>query len=296
LQPAQIFGFLSARAVPGVAEGDAGRYRRTLALPHGTAIAEVTVEAPAAGYLRCLLALEDLRDLISAVRRLRRLFDLDADPVAVTETLGADPVLGPSVVASPGLRAPGHVDGDELAFRAVLGQQVSVAGARTVAARLVAGHGRKLAEASGALTSLFPGAPVIAGLSPEQLPMPASRARAVIGLAAALASGEVVLDAGADRDAVAERLSAIAGIGPWTVAYVRMRALGDPDAFLPGDLGVRRALEARGLPGDPLSAAKMAEGWRPWRTYALQYLWSSPAGSGKGTTNRRQTARKEQAA
>ena len=140
------------------------------------------------------------------------------------------------------------MDGDELALRAVLGQQVSVAGARALAGRLVAAHGRKLVDASGSLTRLFPSAAVIAGLAPGQLPMPAGRAKAVVGLASALASGDVVLDAGADRDAMAARLLAIDGIGPWTVAYIRLRALGDPDAFLPSDLGVRRALEGAWAP------------------------------------------------
>src|SRR5208283_4677018 len=140
-------------------------------------------------------------------------------------------------------------------------QQVSVAGARTVAGRLAAEHGRRLGEASGSLNCLFPSAAVIATLEPEQLPMPVSRGCAILRLASALASGELTLDAGADREVVTERLLAIPGIGPWTVAYVRMRALGDPDAFLPSDLGVRRALEARGLPGDPRSAASMADAW-----------------------------------
>ena len=295
-QLAQLFGFLAARAIPGVEEGDLEHYRRTLSLPNGSAVAELSGDAGAHGYLQCQLALDDVRDLTAAVRRLRRLFDLDADPVAVVAALGADPVLGPSVAAMPGLRTPGHVDGNELAFRAVLGQQVSVAGARTVAGRLAAEHGRKLADAFGSLTCLFPSAAVIATLAPEQLPMPAGRARAVIALASVLASGEVILDAGADRDAVADRLLAIDGIGPWTVAYIRLRALGDPDAFLPTDLGVRRALEARGLPGDPRSAASMAEAWRPWRSYALQYLWSGPMSSGRDTTDRRLAAKKEQAA
>jgi AraC family transcriptional regulator of adaptative response / DNA-3-methyladenine glycosylase II len=124
--------------------------------------------------------------------------------------------------------------------------------------------------------------------------MPAIRARAVVRLASTLASGDVVLDAGADWDAVAERLLAIDGIGPWTVAYIRLRALGDPDAFLPSDLGVRRALVALGLPGDPHSAASLAEAWRPWRSYALQYLWAGPLSAGPDWDNRRQTARKEQ--
>jgi AraC family transcriptional regulator of adaptative response / DNA-3-methyladenine glycosylase II len=296
IQTAQLFGFLAARAVSGVEEGDAEHYRRTLSLPNGSGVAQVSVDASAHGYLQCLLSLADVRDLTAAVRRLRRLFDLDADPVSVADALGADAVLGPTVTAMPGLRTPGHVDGDELALRAVLGQQVSLAGARALASRLVAAHGRKLVDGSGSLTRLFPSAAVIAGLAPGQLPMPAGRARAVVGLASALASGDVVLDAGADRDAVAARLLAIDGIGPWTVAYIRLRALGDPDAFLPSDLGVRRALEARGLPGDPRNAAALAEVWRPWRSYALQYLWSRPAGSGHDTTYRRRTARKEQTA
>jgi AraC family transcriptional regulator of adaptative response / DNA-3-methyladenine glycosylase II len=295
-QPGPLFAFLAARAIPGVEEGDLGRYRRTLSLPHGSGLAEVAADGGTDGYLRCQLALEDLRDLTAAVGRLRRLFDLDADPVAVVEVLGADPVLGQSVSAMPGLRTPGHVDGNELAFRAVLGQQVSVAGARTLAGRLADRHGRKLGEVSGTLTGFFPSAATIAALAPEELPMPAGRAKAVISLATALASRGVVLDAGADRDAVAEQLAAIPGIGPWTVAYIRMRALGDPDAFLPSDLGVRRALEARGLPGDPRSAAAASEAWRPWRSYALQYLWSSPVGPGLDTPKSRPAARKEQAA
>ena len=182
LPTAPLFGFLAARAVEGVEEGGPQRYRRTLSLPHGVGIAEVSADADSPGYLRCVVNLDDLRDLTAAVRRLRRLFDLDADPVAVAGALGADPVLGPTVQLLSGLRTPGHVDGDELAFRAVLGQQVSVAGARTVAARLTAEHGRKLSVASGSLTSVFPGAAAIAALDPVQLPMPAGRARAVVRL------------------------------------------------------------------------------------------------------------------
>jgi AraC family transcriptional regulator of adaptative response / DNA-3-methyladenine glycosylase II len=196
----------------------------------------------------------------------------------------------------PGLRTPGHVDGEELALRAILGQQVSVAGARTVAGRIAAEHGQKLPDAVGPLRYLFPSAAVIAELGPGQLPVPAGRAKALIRLASALASGEVVLDAGADWEGVAERLLGIDGIGPWTVAYIRMRALGDPDVFLSSDLGVRRALEALGLPGDQRSAASLAQAWRPWRSYALQYLWAGPVTSGRDTTDRRRTARKERAA
>jgi AraC family transcriptional regulator of adaptative response / DNA-3-methyladenine glycosylase II len=279
-QATRLLGFLAARAVPGVEEGDDAHYRRTLTLPHGAGVAEVSVEPGVQGYLRCSLVLDDLRDLTAAVYRVRRLCDLDADPVAIEEALGPDPILGSAVAALPGLRTPGHVDGDELALRAVIGQQVSVSGARTIAGRLAAEYGRKLNHASGSLKYLFPSAAAIAAIDPGNLPMPTSRAKAMVRLASALASRDVIIDSGADRDAVAAGLLAIPGIGPWTVAYVRMRALGDPDAFMPSDLGVRRALEARGLDGGERSATALAEAWRPWRSYALQYLWSGPLGPG----------------
>ncbi|HXQ63060.1 MAG TPA: AlkA N-terminal domain-containing protein [Acidimicrobiales bacterium] len=271
----RLFDFLATRAVPGVEEGDSRSYRRALTLPHGAGVA--TVSDAGDGALRCVLQLEDLRDLTMAVKRLRHLCDLDADPAAVTEVLGSDPLLGPAVTAVPGLRIPGHVDGDELVMRAVLGQQVTVSGARTVAARLAASHGRPLPTAVGSVTRAFPTADSIAGLSPGDLPMPDGRARALLRIAELLALGAIVLDPGADRDEVSAQLLDVAGIGPWTVAYVRMRALGDPDAFPAGDLGVRRALERLGLPGGERSALALAERWRPYRAYALHYLWSGLA-------------------
>ncbi len=267
-----LFSFLAARAVPGVEEGDAEHYSRALTLPHGTGVA--TMSDGDDGWLRCVLQLEDLRDLTMAAKRLRHLFDLDADPAAVGEVLGADPLLGPAVAAVPGLRIPGHVDGDELIVRAVLGQQVTVSGARTVAGRLAADYGRLLPAPVGTVTRTFPTAEVIAGLSPSDLPIPEGRARALLRVTGLLAIGAIVLDPGADRDAVSATLLDVPGIGPWTVAYVRMRALGDPDAFLAGDLGVRRAFERLGLPGGERSALARAESWRPYRAYALQYLWS----------------------
>ncbi len=268
----RLFAFLARRAVPGVEEGDAGYFRRALTLPHGTAVA--TLSDGGDGSIRCVLGLEDLRDLTMAARRLRYLFDLDADPAAVSEVLGTDPLLGPAVTSVPGLRIPGHVDGDELLVRAVLGQQVTVPGARTVAGRLAAAHGRPLATTVGRVTRTFPTASTIAGLSPADLPMPVGRARALVRITELLAAGDIVLDPGADRDEVAARLLDVPGIGPWTVAYVRMRALGDPDAFPAGDLGVRRALERLGMPAGERSALALAQRWRPYRAYALQYLWS----------------------
>ena len=261
-----LLDFLAERCVPGVEEVVGGTYRRTLRLPHGPGVVALT---PGADSVRCVLRLSSLADLPVAVERSRRLFDLDADPAAVADVLGDDPVVGPLVRKRPGLRVPGHVDGAELAVRAVLGQQVSVAGARTLAARLTATYGDPLPAADGTLTHLFPSPAALAAADPETLPMPRARARALVGLAHALDSGDVVVDRGADRSAVREALLALPGIGPWTASYVGMRALGDPDAFLPTDLGVKHALAALG------ADAGAAEAWRPWRSYALMQLWTS---------------------
>jgi AraC family transcriptional regulator of adaptative response / DNA-3-methyladenine glycosylase II len=194
--------------------------------------------------------------------------------VAVTNALGSDPVIGAVVRAAPGRRVPGHVDGAELAVRAVLGQQVSLAGAATLAARLVAAHGEPLARPLGGVTHLFPGAAALAAADPETLAMPGARRRALLGLAAASASGGLELDAGADRARARAELLALPGLGRWTVEYVAMRALRDPDAFLPTDLGVRHALERLGPDGRPGPAERVAERWRPYRAYAVQHLWA----------------------
>jgi AraC family transcriptional regulator, regulatory protein of adaptative response / DNA-3-methyladenine glycosylase II len=289
----RMLGFLAARAIDGVESAEAGRYRRTLLLPNGAGIMSVGLGSADAGYVECELQLEDLRDLTAAVQRCRRLLDLDADPEAVTGYLSADPVLGPLARACPGRRAPGHVDGNELALRAVLGQQVSVAAARRLGARLVAAYGKPLERPEGPLTHCFPTAETLASADPGALPMPRARAAALTGLAAALASGEVSLDPGAERDRAEAQLLAMPGIGPWTAAYIRMRALSDPDAFLPGDAGVLAALRRLGAvpagtggagpaAGTRTAAAKaatraaaeLAEGWRPWRSYAVHHLWA----------------------
>ena len=282
----RMLGYLGARAIPGVEEVLAGRYRRTIMLPNGPGILSL---APQPGYVDCELQLEDLRDLTAAVQRCRRLLDLDADPEAVTGYLSADPVLGPLALANPGRRSPGHVDGSELALRAVLGQQVSVAAARRLGARLVAAYGKPLSRPDGPLTHCFPEAETLAAADPAVLPMPRSRALALTGLASALASGELVLDPGAERDRAEAVLLALPGIGPWTASYIRMRALSDPDAFLPSDVGVLDALARLGalpLNTGPAgtgpsararaarAAAALAESWRPWRSYAVHHLWA----------------------
>ena len=280
LEAAQVFDFLGLRAVPGVEEitigpGGARTYRRTLALPGGPGVAEVDEPRRRQGWLDCRLRLTALRDLTTAVQRLRALFDLDADPDAVDRVLGADPYLAPLVAARPGLRSPGHVDPEELAVRAVLGQQITVAAARTLTGRLAERYGEPLPVPSGGLNRLFPSSAALAEVADEDLAMPRARQRAVRGVCAALASGAVDLSPGVDREQAAADLLALPGIGPWTVSYVRMRALGDPDAYLPTDIGVRHGLRAAQAPDDfdPNS-------WRPWRSYAVHHLWAA-----LGTTN-----------
>jgi len=267
-----LLRFLALRAVPGVEEVVDGVYRRSLRLPHGPAIAELADDGVA---VRCTLALADPRDLGSAVARCRRLLDLDADPVAVDETLRRDAMLADLVGAVPGRRSPGAVDGAELAVRAVLGQAITVAAARTLAARLVDAHGTLLATPQGGVTHLFPAAADLAALDPAILPGPAARRAALHGVAEAIATGALALDAGADRIEAARRLRAIRGIGPWTAAYVAMRALADPDVFLSGDVALRHAVTRRGGPGDPRGMAFLATRWRPWRSYAVHHLWAS---------------------
>jgi AraC family transcriptional regulator of adaptative response / DNA-3-methyladenine glycosylase II len=266
--------FLAGRAIPGVEVGTATTFARTLALPHGSGTVELV---PDDDHVRARLRLDDLRDLTPAVHRCRHLLDLDADPVAVADHLGADPVIGPMVSRAPGLRVPGCVDPCELAVRAVVGQQVSVASARRVLGRLVAEHGAALRTPhpieTGALTHRFPDVVTLAALDPDRLPLPRRRARTVVTLAAALAEGTVTLDAGTDAEETRWALRAIPGIGPWTADYIAVRGLGHPDVMVSGDLGIRHALSRRGLASTPAAVEELAMAWRPWRSYAMLHLW-----------------------
>jgi AraC family transcriptional regulator of adaptative response / DNA-3-methyladenine glycosylase II len=278
-QASGVFDFLARRAVPGIEEvtGAPGTrtYRRTLRLPYGAGMAEVD-EARGPGWLNCRLRLTDLRDLTTAVQRIRRLFDLDADPDAVGELLASDPVLAPAVAARPGVRSPGAAEPFELGIRAVIGQQITVARARTMVGALVTAYGEKLpGEPDGTLTRLFPAADTLAAAGFTELGMPDARRRTLRVLAGAVADGALRLDPGVDRDEAADRLLGLPGIGPWTTGYIRMRALGDPDVFLPTDAGVRRGLAALGIDGSPKTASAVAEAWRPWRSYALHHLWTT---------------------
>jgi AraC family transcriptional regulator of adaptative response / DNA-3-methyladenine glycosylase II len=275
---AGVLGFLGARAVPGVEEWDGVTYARSLALPHGQAVVSL---APGDGAVMARLRLADWRDIAPAVGRCRRLLDLDADPAAVDATLTADRSLAPLVERRPGMRSPGCVDGGEIAVRAVLGQQVSVVGARTIAGRLVAALGESLDEdlrrPDSTIDSVFPTCEALAGIDPVLLAMPAARQRALVGVCSAVASGDLVIDPGTDRSRLCSQLIDLAGIGPWTASYIALRGVGDPDVFLPTDLGVRHALERLGLDATPRGATMQAAQWRPWRSYALHHLWASLA-------------------
>lgn len=272
-----LLDFLAFHLIPGVETAGPGWYARTLALPHGPGTVRLDVDdATTAGetaFVTATFTLHDLRDTSAAVERARRLVDADCDPLAVGDHFTGDAVIGPLARATPGLRVPGQVDGDEVAVRTVIGQQVSVAGACTVTGRLVAQHGTPVDTGVPGLTHLFPDVAALAEVDPEALPMPRARGRALVGLCTALASGDVALDRGPDRDDVRRRLLELPGIGPWTADYVAMRALAHPDVFLPTDVGVRNAL--RGLGHDPAAVVAASDRWRPWRSYALMHLWNT---------------------
>ncbi|MDH6624626.1 AraC family transcriptional regulator of adaptative response / DNA-3-methyladenine glycosylase II [Streptomyces sp. LBL] len=300
LNPDNLFGHLVATAVPGVEEwrdmrraggadrpdkgavraeagemaeaGDGWAYRRTLRLPNGHGIVALT---PQPDHIACRLALSDLRDLTVAISRCRRMLDLDADPVAVDDHLRTDPVLAPLVDKAPGRRVPRTVDEAEFAMRAVLGQQVSTAAARTHAARLVTAYGDPVDDPEGGLTRLFPTPEALAALDPESLAMPRTRRTTFTTLVGQLADGTLNLGVESDWTQTRAQLLALPGFGPWTADVIAMRALGDPDAFLPTDLGIRRAAQELGLPSTPAALTARAAAWRPWRAYAVQYLWAT---------------------
>lgn len=272
-----IARFLAVRAVPGLEWFEGMSYSRGLRLPHGDGRVLLRLHED---RVDCELDLDDLRDLAGAVQRCRSLLDLDADPAAIAEVLGADSALAPLLDARPGLRLPGHVDGFELAVRAILGQQVTVSRARALAADLVTRYGKRLPTDPGSHTGVtftFPTPEVLAGADPATMGMPAGRGRAVVALCEAVASQQLDLEPGADRNATSAALLALPGVGPWTAGYIAMRALADPDVFLDGDVVIRNSLLRLGLPGTGSRATKHAYGWRPWRSYAVVHLWQHAA-------------------
>jgi AraC family transcriptional regulator of adaptative response / DNA-3-methyladenine glycosylase II len=262
---AETLAFVGARAIPGVETWDGSQYRRALALDHGPGVVTLTAGD---GHVLARVELTHWADLGAAVQRVRRLLDLDADPVAVDGALAGDVRLAPLVGATPGRRAPGSVDAFETAVRGIVGQQVSVAGARTVAGRFVAAAGTPIPFADGLVA--FPSPAALAEAPDHAFSMPARRRQTIRRLAAAVADGSLELHAGADPFAVREQLLAVPGIGPWTADYVVMRGLGHPDTFLATDLGVRQAMQRLGIERpDP--------GWAPWRSYVVHHLWGSLA-------------------
>ncbi len=270
----RLLSFLSARAVPGIEHASGRTYRRSVRTADGAGRRlELTVDPSGPAVLLGAAGTDAAgREPAGLVDAAVRLFDLDADPSAIDTSLSADPALAPLVSAAPGTRLPGAVDGFELAVRAIVGQQVSVAGARATLGRIVARLGTPLGGA-GPLTHLFPTPGALAAASREDLPMPMARAAAIRELARRVDAGELDLSADTDLRAARAGLGAIPGVGPWTVGYVAMRALRDADAFPTGDLGVRHGFTALGLADDARSIAARAERWRPWRAYAVMHLW-----------------------
>ncbi|MFI2709800.1 AlkA N-terminal domain-containing protein [Micromonospora sp. NPDC018662] len=273
LHAGALLDFLALRALPGIEEVRDGTYHRGLRLPHGPAWAALT---PADGHVAATLRLADMRDVAPAVARCRRLFDLDADPVAVDAVLADDPALAPTVAAEPGVRLPHAVDGFETAVRAVTAQQVSLRSARTTLTRLISaarsGDDGAADRPPGGLRAFPSAAEVLAAPDPA-FRMPAARRETIRALARAVTDGALDLEAGGDREEAARQLVALPGVGPWTAGYLAMRALGDPDVILATDLGVRRGAAALGLPDDPKTLSAYADRWRPWRSYATIRLW-----------------------
>ena len=274
---AGLLAFLANRAVPGVEHVADGRYGRTLALPHGPAMVWLRIgESQVDAELR----LSDPRDHDDAVRRVRRLLDLDADPAAVDGLLGADPALATQVRRTPGIRVPGAVDGPELALRAVFGQQISVAAARTAAGRLADALGEELPAhlVDGPLRRLFPTPAAVAERGAEVLTGPRRRIDTVLTLSAAMAAGDLEVHAGRDPVELSRELQALPGIGPWTAGYVAMRVLGS-DVLLTTDLIVRRGAAALGLPSAVDALDAHARRWSPFRAYGGMHLWRAAGGA-----------------
>ena len=263
--------FFARRTLAGVEQLDGDTYARTLRLPDGPAAMRLKV---AADHIEGTFWATGPDALAACILRARHLLDLDTDPAIVDRHLRAQPSFASSVGAHPGMRVPGHVDGFEVAVRAVVGQQISVPGARTLLGRLVAAYGDDIDATAAAptLTRLFPTAERMAAADPADLPMPRSRARALVAIAEAVAADGLDLSLRADRAVARRQLLALPGVGPWTADYIALRALGEPDVFLPGDLGVRRGLDRLGIGAD---SAQILAACSPWRSYAMMHVWQA---------------------
>jgi AraC family transcriptional regulator of adaptative response / DNA-3-methyladenine glycosylase II len=266
-----LLSFLGVRAVPGIEEVRDGTYVRSVREANGSVVA-VT---PRSDHVEVRISADGSPDLDRLREQARRAFDLDADPAKIDAALSRDPKLAPLIARLPGLRVPGTFDGFELVVRAIFGQQVSVAGARTSLGRLVVSTGAPLEKPSGGITHLFPTPEQVAELPPEAFGMPRARAETIRRIAELVARGELDLSSDSSPGEALATLSLVPGIGPWTLAYVVMRAFRGSDAFMPGDLGVRKGFEALGLETTQKSMLARAERWRPWRAYAVMHLWQN---------------------
>ncbi len=272
-----MLAFLAARAIPGVEVVKDGRYHRALAIGEDRGV--VTVERGEGSYLKVTLRFPKVRAWPAVLTRVRRVFDLAADPMVIEAHLSEDPDLAPLVAARPGLRAPGAWDGFELAVRAVLGQQITVVAARNLAGKLTAAHGEPLADEAAnrlGITHFFPQAQRLAAMDVATLPMPRARGQALANLAAAAAADPDLFGPKRSLEEAVSTLRALPGIGEWTAQYIAMRALREPDAFPSADIGLMRALETPdGVRPTPAELLARAERWRPWRAYAASHLWAA---------------------
>ena len=270
----RLLSFFTARAIPGIEQVEGGTYRRSIAIAEGSGAVIALTPDPDRDvvHLRVTGVDEDDPAFETIVQKAKRLFDLDANPVAIDKALAGDPELAPLVETAPGTRVPGAVDGFGLAVRAIVGQQVSVSGARTTLGRIVTRLGRRLASPEDGISHLFPTPAAMSTASREDLPMPGARAEALRELGRRVDSGELDLSGRGGFTATRDALASIRGVGTWTLGYIAMR-LGDPDAYPAGDLGVRHGIAALGLPDDARSIAARFETWRPWRAYATMHLW-----------------------
>lgn len=286
-----LIAFLQLRAIPGVERVEGNRYARTIELdgemgtlavtPAGKDQLSVQVRFPRTSALPAILA------------RVRRVFDLAADPVAINEHLSADPDLAPRVAARPGLRVPGAWDGFELAIRAILGQQITVHAAVLLAGKLAAQYGEPLPEAwaQEGLTVAFPSPGRLAAADLSSLPMPGARSRSLGSMGAAAVADPALFGPRQDLETAIKALKALPGIGEWTAQYIAMRQLREPDAFPAADIGLMRALETPdGVRPTPAQLLVRAEAWRPWRAYAALHLWAGDAAAIKEKADARKAA------
>jgi AraC family transcriptional regulator of adaptative response / DNA-3-methyladenine glycosylase II len=270
----RVLAYLGGRAIPGVEEVGEDSYRRTWRLGESTGTLEISHQ-PDRRALSVRIDGVGPLPVRQIVARVRRLFDLDADPAAITAALGGDPIVGPRLARAAGVRVPGAFDPFELAVRAILGQQVSVKGATTLAGRVVQRCGTPLVVGRMGLTHLFPTPGELARADLSGLGLTGGRAQALKSLAAACATGACELKPGTSLEDSVAQLVTLPGIGEWTAHYVALRALGEPDAFPASDLGLRKAAGG-GVVITPQALGRMAEAWRPWRGYAALLLWTEP--------------------